>query len=48
MAAPELREKLHSLGVDPGGMAPDKLGASIKADIEKYGRIVKAAGIKAE
>jgi len=29
-------------------MAPEQLAATIKADIAKYGAIVKAAGIRAE
>ena len=48
MNAPDTREKLKNIGMDPGGMAPEQLAATIKADIAKYGAIVKAAGIRAE
>jgi tripartite-type tricarboxylate transporter receptor subunit TctC len=48
MNAPDTREKLKNIGMDPGGLAPEQLAAMIKADIAKYGAIVKAAGIKAE
>ncbi len=48
MNAPDSREKLKGIAMDPGGMAPEQLSAMIKADIGKYGAIVKAAGIKGE
>jgi len=48
MNAPDTREKLRNIGMDPGGLAPERLAAMIKADIVRYGAIVKAAGIKAE
>jgi tripartite-type tricarboxylate transporter receptor subunit TctC len=48
MNAPDTREKLKNIGMDPGGMAPEQLAAMIKADIAKYGAIVKAANIKSE
>jgi tripartite-type tricarboxylate transporter receptor subunit TctC len=48
MNSPDTREKLKNIGMDPGGMAPEQLAAMIKADISKYGAIVKAAGIKSE
>jgi len=48
MTSPDTLEKLKNIGMDPGGMAPEQLAATIKADIAKYGAIVKAAGIRAE
>jgi len=45
MNSPDVREKLKGIGMDPGGMAPDQLSAMIKSDIEKYGPIVKKAGM---
>jgi tripartite-type tricarboxylate transporter receptor subunit TctC len=48
MSAPDTREKLRNIGMDPGGLAPEQLAAMMKADIVRYGAIVKAAGIKAE
>ena len=46
MNAPDTREKLKGIGMDPGGMPPEQLAAMIKADIAKYGAIVKAANIQ--
>ena len=48
MNAPDTRERLKNIGMDPGGMAPEQLSAMIKSDIAKYGAIVKAANIKSE
>jgi tripartite-type tricarboxylate transporter receptor subunit TctC len=45
MNSPEVREKLKGIGMDPGGMPPEQLSAMIKSDIEKYGPIVKKAGM---
>jgi tripartite-type tricarboxylate transporter receptor subunit TctC len=46
MNAPDTKEKLRGIGMDPGEMAPEQLTAMIKADIAKYGAIVKAANIR--
>ena len=48
MAAPDTKEKLRSIGMDPGGLAPEQLSAMIKADIARYAAIVKAANIRAD
>jgi tripartite-type tricarboxylate transporter receptor subunit TctC len=45
MNAPDMREKLKSIGMDPGGMPSGQLSAMIAADIAKYRPIVKAAGM---
>ena len=42
------REKLTSQGLDPFASSPDQFAALIKADLEKYARIVKAANIRME
>jgi tripartite-type tricarboxylate transporter receptor subunit TctC len=48
MRAPDTREKLRAIGMDPGGLAPEALATMIKADLAKYAAIVKAANIKAD
>ncbi len=45
---PDVREAILSQGAEPGGGTPDQLGALIKADIEKWGRVVKMAKIKVD
>ena len=48
LATPEIIEKLGALGITPTPGPPERLGDQIKVDLEKYGKVVKAAGIKAE
>jgi tripartite-type tricarboxylate transporter receptor subunit TctC len=48
IAQPELREKFAQLGADTVGNSPEEFGAIIKADIAKWAKVIKDAGIKAE
>ena len=43
---PEVRERLGSVGAEPGGNTPDQFGAFIRSETAKYARIVKDANIK--
>jgi tripartite-type tricarboxylate transporter receptor subunit TctC len=45
---PEIRESLLQQGAEPVGSSPGELRDLIKADIDKWSRVVKAAGIKLE
>jgi tripartite-type tricarboxylate transporter receptor subunit TctC len=45
---PAVREKLVGFGADPLTMAPDEFSRFLRADIEMWGRVVKAAGVKVE
>lgn len=45
---PAVREKLVSSGSDPLTMTPDEFTKFLRADIEKWGRVVKAAGVKVD
>jgi tripartite-type tricarboxylate transporter receptor subunit TctC len=44
----EFRERLSAQGIDPGGSTPAEFAAHIKAEIAKFSRLVKAAGIHPE
>ena len=44
----ETRERLQPVGFELTPAPPERLRALIAADLEKWGRVVKAAGIKAE
>jgi tripartite-type tricarboxylate transporter receptor subunit TctC len=46
--APEFAEQLFKQGAIPDAQAPDQFAAYIRNEIEKWGAVVKAAGIKAE
>jgi tripartite-type tricarboxylate transporter receptor subunit TctC len=48
MALPEIRERLVALGSEPSDFGPEKFGAFIKAEAEKWGGIVKSSGARAE
>jgi tripartite-type tricarboxylate transporter receptor subunit TctC len=43
-----VKERLTRLGASPIGSSPQQLDAKIRADYEKWGPIIKAAGMKAE
>jgi tripartite-type tricarboxylate transporter receptor subunit TctC len=43
---PAVREKLVEAGSDPLTMTPDEFTKFLRADIEKWGRVVKAAGVR--
>ena len=46
LANPELKERLATLGVTPTAQTPAEFGAQIRADLLRYGEVVKALGVK--
>ncbi len=44
----EVHEKLAADGVEPVGSTPEQFAAFIKAEIDKWGKVVKSAGIRVE
>jgi tripartite-type tricarboxylate transporter receptor subunit TctC len=48
VAKPDTKEKLHALGSEPFYNNPQQTAALIRSDIDKYGKIIKDANIKAE
>ena len=47
LAKPESVEKIKGMGADPTVLGPEDFRKLIRADTEKWSRIIKAAGIKA-
>ena len=45
MQKPLVRERLAADGAQPGGGSPEKFGTFIKADIAKWSKVVKSAGL---
>lgn len=43
---PELREKFAALGVEPHSRTSGEMSAYLKTEIDKYGKIVRAIGLK--
>jgi tripartite-type tricarboxylate transporter receptor subunit TctC len=44
--APDVREKMTTLGFELVGNSPEEFAALIRNDIARFGKLVKAAGIK--
>jgi tripartite-type tricarboxylate transporter receptor subunit TctC len=45
---PDVRERMLGLGITPVGNAPEELAAILKTDLDKWTRLAKAAGVKAD
>ena len=48
LQAPDLREKLAQQFYEPLGGTPERFAQAIRADMERYGRAIKEAGIQPE
>jgi tripartite-type tricarboxylate transporter receptor subunit TctC len=48
LAAPDVREKMLALGAEPVGSRPEEFTAYIRAEADKYARVIKASGAKAD
>ena len=48
LQAPEVRDALIRQGMDPAGSTPGEIDAYLRAEIAKWTRVVKEAGIRAE
>jgi tripartite-type tricarboxylate transporter receptor subunit TctC len=46
--APETKQRLVNEGLDPIGSKPDEFAAYIGAELAKWGKVIRAAGIKPE
>jgi tripartite-type tricarboxylate transporter receptor subunit TctC len=48
MAQPDTKQRVQELGFDIVASTPEEFGAQVKVEVEKWGKVIKAAGIKAE
>lgn len=48
MSAPDMKDRLAGEGAEPTTSTPAQLTAFLKEEIAKWGKVIKAAGIKAE
>jgi tripartite-type tricarboxylate transporter receptor subunit TctC len=46
LAMPDVKEKLTRAGIDAAGGTPEDFGKFIRAEFDKWGPVVKAAGVK--
>lgn len=45
---PAVRDRLLAEGAEPVGNTPEQFGAFIQAEIDKWGKVIRTAGLKAE
>jgi tripartite-type tricarboxylate transporter receptor subunit TctC len=48
VTAPDLRDRFAALGVEPASKTAEQMAAYLKSEIDKYGKIVRAIGLKIE
>jgi tripartite-type tricarboxylate transporter receptor subunit TctC len=48
VAAPEMRERLEQLGIEPIGSTPAEAGKFLDDEVAKWAKVITAAGVKAE
>lgn len=48
VALPDVRERMTNLGMEVAGSTADELGALVKSDIAKWGKVIKEAGVKVD
>jgi tripartite-type tricarboxylate transporter receptor subunit TctC len=48
LKSPDVAMRLHDLGLDAGGMAPDELMALVRSDIPRLGKVVRDSGAKVD
>ena len=48
LAMPDVRERFLAQGVEPMGSTPEQFGEHIRAQMAKWGKVVKDAGVQAE
>jgi tripartite-type tricarboxylate transporter receptor subunit TctC len=46
VGSPDVQSKLVAAGVDPETLTPEQLGVKIRTETERWGKVVKAAGVK--
>lgn len=48
LALPEMKTRLAADGADPAGGSPEQFAAFIRADIEKWAKVIKAANVRVD
>jgi tripartite-type tricarboxylate transporter receptor subunit TctC len=48
LALPDIREKMMALGAEPVGSKPEEFAAYIRSEADKYARVIKASGARAD
>lgn len=48
MTYPEVKERMAATGLTPLGSTPEEFGALIRSEVEKWGKVVKATGMRVD
>jgi tripartite-type tricarboxylate transporter receptor subunit TctC len=48
LALPDVKERFTGLGADPLPSTPERFGAVMRADADKWGKVIREAGVRAE
>lgn len=48
MAAPEVRQRLNQIGIEPTSSSPEQFGQFIRAEIPKWAKVIEFSGAKAK
>ena len=48
LALPDIKQRVTDLGFDVIASTPEEFAVQVKFEIERWGKVIKAAGIKAE
>jgi tripartite-type tricarboxylate transporter receptor subunit TctC len=48
LVRPDVKEKFHNAGVEVVGSTAAELSATMKSDMARLGKVIKASGIRAE
>ena len=48
LEAPDVRERMNGLAIEPTPMSPAAFGAVLRNDVERYAKVVKQLGLKAD
>ena len=48
LAAPDIKERMASLGADVVGSSPEQTAAIFRSELAKYSKVAKEAGIRAD
>jgi tripartite-type tricarboxylate transporter receptor subunit TctC len=46
MTFPDVKERMTATGLTPLGSTPDEFGALVRSEVEKWGKVVKAIGMR--
>ena len=46
LRTPEAKERLANEGAEPVGSTPEELATAVRAEVDRWGKVIKAAGIK--